>query len=244
MHDYKKLSKIFFWILSSLLAIVLFLGPIIFGGTSDALYAKGYANNGVYERIPPQEVWNITENVQGFLVSDNALLFFPSDQAAHLKEVKDVYTFGRVIFFLGIMALGPLFGLFVRFSFQARFGKYTAKTRAENEKIVFNFKDTKVRNFYAKSFSSLFKNTGFIMFALLLILALLASSWDAFFTKFHELFFSGQWQFETSTLMIQLWDHPFFFVAAKFIALRIVFIVFALLVFSYVLQSVQRKVVW
>lgn len=243
MIDFAKLAKVFLWITSTFLAMTFFLFPLYNGITNNHLYAKGYEANGAYNHILYDDVWMITEHVQHFFKEDIELLFFPSNEAAHLLEVKGLITILGLLFSFCIVGFAVSLGLTIRFGFQSKFGKLQGVDGAENEKIIFNFKDHAKKKFYLNLFASMFKNSGIILFALLLLVSILASSWDWFFTIFHEVVFSGQWMFPSDTLMIHLWMDPFFLVAAKFIAVRIILIICLLFSLSYVLEIVQKKVV-
>lgn len=55
-----------------------------------------------------------------------------------------------------------------------------------------------------------------VSFVALFLFLLLALHWQWFFTQFHTLVFSGNWQFGTTSLMLQLWGGNFFPLAAGY----------------------------
>jgi len=227
MSNYSELAKYNLWAASFALALLLIVLPIFVSIDSDALYTKGYQANGAFNRFSSEELWETTINVQNFFLDDEDLLFFSSAEAEHLEEVKDIFSLAKKILIICLFCVIGFVFAFVRFSF-------------EEKKM--DFKDKKTQYFLFDSFSLLAKRSSLIIFALLLILAAFAISWDWFFTVFHELLFSSQWQFTADTLMMQLWTHPFFVVAAKFLAVRIIIIALILFACSYALRSVQKKV--
>jgi len=54
--------------------------------------------------------------------------------------------------------------------------------------------------------------------------SLVASRWEWFFEKFHELFFDGNWRFPLSSLMIRLWGGCFFPLAAAYAGVKSVIV--------------------
>ncbi len=243
MSTLSWLAKIFLWVSSGALALSLFLLPLLLAPTSHALYAKGYGANGAYENHSYEYVWNVTAHVQSFFRGENGLMDFPPDEEAHLEEVKALFSFGWTVFVCMLVVFALSLCLYISFLYQEHFGAVKGKIVKKGSRELFAGKDSAQKKFFVGMLARVLRNAGFILGAFILIVSVLASSWNWFFFGFHRLFFSGQWMFEMDTLMMQLWGGNFFVATAIFVAIRMLQMSCLLLALSFVLESVRRKVV-
>ncbi|MBN1275730.1 DUF1461 domain-containing protein [Candidatus Woesearchaeota archaeon] len=175
------------WASAGLLTALTLLLSVLGTFHDDAFYRCAYGQNGAFDRLGDELVWSVTENFQSYLEDEAALALFDEQQAAHLEDVKGLYRTGVGIARLLIAALAILF---------------VALAGQAGRRDVFQ---------------RLFRRTSIIIVVLTVVLALSAMRWDWFFTRFHELLFTGNWRFGGASLMMRLWSGSFFPLAAGYV---------------------------
>jgi uncharacterized membrane protein len=86
------------------LVILLILVPIVSLFHDDSFYHYAYTQNFAYEQLDHELVWSVTKNFQAYLQGHEELIVFDEDQASHLSDVKDLYTVGKAIILLALLA--------------------------------------------------------------------------------------------------------------------------------------------
>ena len=179
------------WTISILLTLLILFLSILGTFHDDLFYRYAYARNGAYTHdLPRSTVWEVTENFQAYLKNENSLSYFPANQAAHLADVKQLYQQGT---HLARLLLGLTSILLFSLAWFPERKRLLAQT---------------------------FKHAAQLSLGLLFVLGLLALNWNWFFTGFHQLFFSGNWQFYAATLMLKLWGNQFFVLAAGYVLIK------------------------
>jgi uncharacterized membrane protein len=184
------MKRLLSWMIAFFFVILIILSSLLGTFFDDYFYHFGYEQNGVYEKLDYDFTWKVTENFQGYLMDDAQLELFNQDQAAHLADVKALYKTGRSLCILLFILISVL---------MVSMGLY------EERRLLF---------------AQTMKRTAFLLLGAVVFLALLATQWEWFFTTFHELLFTGNWQFHPATLMIKLWGENFFPLAALYVFLK------------------------
>lgn len=204
--------RVLLWATSISLVLLIIVLSLVGTFHDDVFYRFAYERNGAYEKTDSEMPLLVTENFQSYLDDEEELLFFQDDQASHLEDVKGLYKVG-----VGVarVLIALLVILFVVLAYQK-----------ERSILV----------------STVFRNAAITLFVVIGVIALLSLRWEWFFTMFHELFFSGNWQFHPATLMLRLWGENFFPLAAGYVVLKSVVIGVFLFVTSKLISplSVSR----
>lgn len=179
------------WSATTILSLLIILLAVLGTFHDDAFYDYAYERNGAYEQLGEEGAWQLTHNYQAYLDDEEELQVFHDDQVRHLEDVKGLYTLGKTL--VRILA-----GLAVILLFSIGVSR---------ERMLL-FKET-------------MRKTGVITLSTLIILTILASSWNWFFAGFHELFFQGNYAFHPATLTMRLWGGRFFIHAAIYVGLKI-----------------------
>ena len=178
------------WMVASLLCLTVVLLSLAGTFHDRSFYGFAYARNGVFEDVGSARSWAVTGEFEGFLEGESSLSSFTPAEASHLSDVRGLYRLARGLASVFLGALSVLL-----------FSLLLHKRRREE-------------------FSRALRRSSLLIVVLTAALSLLGLRWEWFFTLFHELFFSGNWMFSGSSLMIRLWGGSFFPLAAGYVALK------------------------
>ena len=177
-------------------------------------YEKKYLQYNVYDRFSEEEARNATNNLFGFFRSQNELdnNFFNEREASHLLDVKIIIQNVNLIYLLSLFLFwGILITVYL-----------------VNRKEILKF------------FSELLFYSGIFSLSLILIFTLLyfITGFDFLFTKFHELFFIGNYSFNPAiSNMKALFPDAFFQSMGIAIILRTVLKSILLIVAGYYIKK-------
>jgi integral membrane protein (TIGR01906 family) len=134
-------------------------------------YDKEYQKYNIYDRFTKEQAINATQNIMGFFNSKNVLdsNFFNENEISHLTDVKTIIDNTRLFY---IVSLILFWGIQVYYFF---------------------FK----KKYFMSFFSRMLLVSGLFSILLLSLFGILyfTSGFDFLFSKFHQLFFTGNYSF-------------------------------------------------
>lgn len=204
-------DKIIIGVFTLTLFIIIIFGSLNLMMFNKDFYYKEYAKNGVYEKISDNKAVaidttkNITTNIIKYFRNSAELEYFTDTEKSHMSDVKSLIHIMQAIYYSAAVLIIILFIY-----------------------CSYKFKKDAIRFIRLITNSLIYSSSATIIF-LISIFVMSVFYFNLMFMMFHLIFFpQGNWQFDSSSLLITLFPQQFFFD----IALRIfIYALFQALVF-------------
>jgi integral membrane protein (TIGR01906 family) len=223
----QKLRKqiAYIWAISVLIIVLILLSNVLFMFYNNSFFYSEYQKLSVYNTIPREEAKSATESMLSYLTgeSDQLSSFYNQKEKQHLKDVKALVFYDKVVIFiiwLTIILLSSLFYKKLKLTSAKDFTKHLLKKLGD-----------------------ILILQGILMAALLLISFLLRKAFNFFFIMFHKLLFSNDlWLLDPNTdKLIVLLPEQFFIHTTAAILIRSLAVCTILLLIGLVISRISKN---
>ncbi len=214
-----KAAKVISILLVIGIAVLLYTGIIITIFTSENFYLSEFEKVGTYSNfedrdIPPRLAKGLANYFRDSSIQSPNLPEFTTSELLHLQDVKLIVLCLKSMFYISLALI--LFCLILLLSF--------------------------FRGAFARNLQALMKRSGIVVIAIAVLLAILALSFSASFSMFHQIFFpQGNYEFSSDSTLIRLFPERFFLDAFLAILMRAGFFGILLLGIGIALTHARKQ---